>query len=57
MEGLIAEAAAGAKPRLFLIDCWDLSAFWEAAAADRAATDSGKQLVQHAGRGVFYLRK
>ncbi|KXZ51371.1 hypothetical protein GPECTOR_13g860 [Gonium pectorale] len=53
LEQLVAEAAAGAKPRLFHIDYWDLSAFWDD--AEKKGVKTG--MVQHAGRAVFYLRK
>ena len=43
-------AAAGGKPRLFLMDYWALSAFW-----DQMPRDGN--MVQHAGRAVFYLRR
>ncbi|GLC42161.1 hypothetical protein PLESTM_001298800 [Pleodorina starrii] len=51
LEQLVDAAKKGAKPRLFMIDYWDLSAFWEA-----AANESSKGMVQHAGRAIFYLR-
>lgn len=57
----MAEAAAGAKPRLYLIDHWDLSAYWqeaeEEAEAARKAGRKPSSAVQHAGRCLFYLRK
>ena len=43
-------AAAGGKPRLYLMDYWALSAFW-----DQTAPDAN--MVQHAGRALFYLRR
>ncbi|PNW74735.1 hypothetical protein CHLRE_12g512300v5 [Chlamydomonas reinhardtii] len=61
LEQLVAEAAAGAKPRLYLIDHWDLSAYWqeaeEEAEAARKAGRKPSSAVQHAGRCLFYLRK
>ncbi|KAG2452554.1 hypothetical protein HYH02_002791 [Chlamydomonas schloesseri] len=61
LEELVAAAAGGAKPRLYLIDHWDLSAYWaEAEAEAEAARKAGKKptsAVQHAGRCLFYLRK
>ncbi len=53
---LVAEAAAGGKPRLFVQDYWDLSAFWEEQAANGGKA-KGKEMVQHAGRALFYLQK
>ncbi|GLC52505.1 hypothetical protein PLESTB_000637300 [Pleodorina starrii] len=65
LEQLVDAAKKGAKPRLFMIDYWDLSAFWEAAEAageqksfwGLSPKDSSKGMVQHAGRAVLYLRK
>lgn len=52
----MAEAAAGGKPRLFIQDYWDLSAFWEEQAAN-GGKPKGKDMVQHASRAIFYLQK
>ncbi|GLI71453.1 hypothetical protein VaNZ11_016671 [Volvox africanus] len=54
LEELVSEAAAGGKPRLYYVDYWALSTFWETAAANNEV-QKGK--VQHAGRVVMYLRK
>ncbi|KAG2445991.1 hypothetical protein HXX76_000594 [Chlamydomonas incerta] len=61
LEALVAAAAGGAKPRLYLIDHWDLSAYWQEAEEEaEAARKAGRKppsAVQHAGRCLFYLRK
>lgn len=62
LEQLVAEAAAGQKPRLYLIDYWGLGHYWHdssAAAANGNGNASGAapKAVQHAGRALFYLKK
>ncbi|GIL59444.1 hypothetical protein Vafri_14121 [Volvox africanus] len=54
LEQLVSEAAAGGKPRLYYVDYWALSTFWETAVANN---EIQKGKVQHAGRVVMYLRK
>ncbi|GIL91409.1 hypothetical protein Vretimale_17802 [Volvox reticuliferus] len=54
LEQLVSEAAAGGKPRLYLVDYWALSTFWADMEKD-PGMPKGK--VQHAGRVVMYLRK
>ncbi|GLC38394.1 hypothetical protein PLESTB_001582500 [Pleodorina starrii] len=48
LEQLVDAAKKGAKPRLFMVDYWDLSAFWQAAEAEAAAaggSSSSKSLL------------
>lgn len=47
-------AKDGKKPRLFIIDHWVMSSYWETAKKDGADKEVG---VQHACRALFYLRK
>lgn len=52
LEKLVAEAAAGAKPRLYYIDYWDMSAFW----GEAEGNTGDNHMVQHAARAVLYLQ-
>ncbi|GLC42164.1 hypothetical protein PLESTB_000637500 [Pleodorina starrii] len=55
LEQLVDAAKKGAKPRLFMIDHWDMSAFWAEAEAGQSK-DGKKGSVEHIGRAIFYLR-
>ncbi|GLC42157.1 hypothetical protein PLESTM_001298400 [Pleodorina starrii] len=55
LEQLVDAAKKGAKPRLFMIDHWDMSAFWAEAEAGQTK-DGKKSSVEHIGRAIFYLR-
>ena len=50
MKSLVEAAAAGAKPRLYLVDYWDLTVFFTT-----EWKDSDK--VLHAGRALLYLQQ
>lgn len=47
----VADAAAGGKPRLFLIDYWLMAAFWEEAPKDLPGR------AEHAGRALLFLQQ
>jgi len=51
LEQLVAAAAAGGKPRLFMLDYWALSAFWGEAPADKAGR------AEHCGRALLFLQQ
>ena len=50
MAQLVAAAASGDKPQLFMIDYWILNYFW-------GETQGGKDRCEHVGRCVLYLQK
>jgi len=50
MAQLVAAAAAGEKPQLFIIDYWILNVFW-------GETQGRKDRCEHVGRVVLYLQK
>ena len=52
LQQLLAEAAEGAKPRLFLLDLWEPYMTY----APRINKANEEQRVQHAGRGLFFKR-
>jgi hypothetical protein len=47
----VADAAAGGKPRLFLIDYWLMAAFWGEAPKDLPGR------AEHAGRALLFLQQ
>ncbi len=65
MKELVAAAAAGEKPRLFIIDYFDLlKAFWDLPAPGPSAIDDlltrlglakPTRPEEHTGRALFYL--
>lgn len=50
MQQLVADAAAGEKPQLFIIDYWVLNAFW-------GEFNGAKDRSEHVGRALFYLQQ
>eukprot|EP00775_Hariotina_reticulata_P007328 gene7328-7540_t len=50
LQQLVADAAAGAKPRLFIIDYWVLNYFF-------AEFAGAKDRCEHVGRCIFYLQE
>ncbi len=48
MEELVAQAAAGGKPRLYWADYWYLDSFWDQG-------QPARNTAEHAGRIVLFL--
>jgi hypothetical protein len=48
---LVADAVAGKKPRLYLLDYWLMDTFWAEAPPDAAGR------TEHAGRALFFLQQ
>jgi hypothetical protein len=55
MKQLVDDAAAGKKPRLFLIDYSVLAALWDKEEA--AANGKTDQRCEHAGRALLFLQQ
>lgn len=51
LEALVAEAAAGGKPRLYWLDYMVMDAFWGEAPQDRPGR------CEHAGRALLFLQQ